>query len=323
MEDWQQWQVRADKIAVKLQLETTALETEFFGETSDSALHGFWPKFRDLKERVRTAPAIKLEAKLDLERRLRSLGSRAYKAQEGAYAQSGERKTDLLTTIQDLRQRAEAAADPRDLRTIRREVDAVRQRFDRGAGLVPADRQGVWEAWRDTNQYVWQRLSAIWDDNETLLRSQLDSAREALENRDAPAVRQTVGLFFETLRTHEAKQNAVNVMKSEAERIRRDAAGLEERKAADKAASQQAQVVHPLQSWRGELERNREAIQRASVDVAELETRFEQTESLLEQAMVRGTLVDKRRKLAELERTRRTLEQRIEQSEESPLISVG
>jgi hypothetical protein len=102
-----------------------------FGETSDSTLHGFWPKFRDLKERVRTASAIKLEAKLDLERRLRSLGSRAYKAQEGAYAQSGERKTNLLTTIQDLRQRAEAAVDPRDLRTVRREVDAVRQRFDR------------------------------------------------------------------------------------------------------------------------------------------------------------------------------------------------
>jgi hypothetical protein len=39
--------------------------------------------------------------------------------------------------------------------------------------------------------------------------------------------------------------------------------------------------------------------------------------------MVRGPLVEKKRKLAELERSNRTLEQRIEQTEESPLIPTG
>jgi transposase len=62
-------------------------------------MRGFWPRFRDLKERVRTAPAIRLEAKLDLERRLRSLGSRAYKAQEVVYAHSSERKLSSSTQL--------------------------------------------------------------------------------------------------------------------------------------------------------------------------------------------------------------------------------
>jgi hypothetical protein len=39
--------------------------------------------------------------------------------------------------------------------------------------------------------------------------------------------------------------------------------------------------------------------------------------------MLRGTLVEKRRKLSELERTNKTLEQRIDQAEQAPLIPAG
>lgn len=147
MEDWQQWQLRADQIAADLGRELDVLDQEFFSESGDQSFRRFWPRFRDLKERVRTAPAIRLEAKLDLEKRLRGIGARAYKAQEAAFAQSDERKGELLQMIEGFRAAAEKMTSPRELRTLRRDLDRVREQFDTGVPLSPADRQKLWDAW--------------------------------------------------------------------------------------------------------------------------------------------------------------------------------
>lgn len=323
MEDWQEWQIRADQVAAALGEEVDALQQTFFAESSDPTYRAFWPRFRDLKERVRTAPAIKLEAKLDLERRLRDLGSRAYKAQEAAYSGSSERKTELLSAIASLRATAEGEDSPRALRTLRRDLDAVRSGFDTGSPLVPGDRQAVWDAWRDASQFVWQRLTGIWEQNETHLREILGAARSQLEGGNTAAARQGVGRFFEALRSHESRQNTINSLKAEAEAIRRDADQAEERRASERRATQQAQLASPVEGWRSELDRNREAAAKLAEEVAGLEQEYQESGSILDQAMIRGTLVDKRQKLAELERSNRALEQRIEQTEETPLISAG
>src|SRR5947209_11851673 len=167
MEDWQQWQLRADEVAAQLRQEVDALDADFFGENPGN-VRNFWPRYRDLKERVRVAPAIKLDDKLDLEKRLRGLGSKAYKAQEAAVAGSGERKEQLLPRIQALRQQAESMDSARDLRMLRRELDGVRKEFDSDRSLVPADRQAVWDAWREANQFLWDRLNGIWSATETV-----------------------------------------------------------------------------------------------------------------------------------------------------------
>jgi len=62
---------------------------------------------------------------------------------------------------------------------------------------------------------------------------------------------------------------------------------------------------------------------RLQEEVAAVERQLEASTTLLESAMIRGTLVDKKRKLADLQRTNRTLEQKLAQTEESPLLSVG
>ncbi|GAC1323325.1 MAG: hypothetical protein NVS2B16_12990 [Chloroflexota bacterium] len=323
MEDWQQWQARADEVAAGLSQEVDELDRQFLTESTDPTFRAFWPRFRDLKERVRTAPAIKLDAKLDLERRLRAVGSRAYKAQEGAYAQSGGRKDELLASIAEIRAAVEQLDNPRDVRNARRQLEAVRETFDGGPSLVPSDRQAVWESWRDTNQFAWTRLNTMWAENEVHLRAILQEAREAFEKGNAGAVRSAVSRFFEALRTHEAKQAILNDLKSEAEALRRQSEQVEQRRVVERVASRQAQVVAPQQGWRTEVARNREAITRLTHDIEQLDLQFQQTTSILEQAMIRGTLVDKRRKLSDAERANKALEQRIEQSEASPLMSAG
>jgi plectin len=109
-------------------------------------------------------------------------------------------------------------------------------------------------------------------------------------------------------------------LKSEAEAIRRQAEEADERRETERTTAQQQQFVSPVEGWRSDVSRNREAIERLSAEAADLERQMQESSSILEQAMVRGNLVDKRRKLAELERVNRDLEQRIEQTESSPLI---
>jgi hypothetical protein len=322
MEDWQQWQIQADQIAADLNQNVKKLETDYFSESAEPAFRGFWPRFRELKERVRIAPAIRLEDKLDLERKLRALGSRAYKAQEGTYARSAERKAELLATIAEHRSRAQDIEDPKELRAARRQLDLVREGFDKGSPLVPADRQQVWDAWKEASQGVWSRLTVVWGENEAHLRNILDIAREHLQEKRYNEARQAVGRFFESLRGREARQEVLNALKAEAESLRGEAEKVEEQKASDRLA-QQAQVVPTIDVWRADLKKSREAEARLDEEVRILEKQYEESGALLEQAMVRGTLVDKKRRLSEYQRSSRALEQRIEAAEEAPLMSAG
>jgi F0F1-type ATP synthase membrane subunit b/b' len=251
------------------------------------------------------------------------MGSKAYKAQESAYARSGARKTELLESIQQLRSSAESMDNPRTLRTIRRDLDGVRGQFDAGDPLSPQDRQALWEAWRDASQFVWERLTATWEENERHLRGFLEEARQQLDRGNVAAARSGVSRFFENLRTHEGRQATIGQLKSEAEAIRQQATVQEEHRMAQRVERHQAQQVSSIGDWKAELDRNRQAAARLAEEVAALDRDFQQTRSILDQAMIRGNLVDKRRKLSELERTNRNLEQRIEQAEEVPLISAG
>jgi hypothetical protein len=85
----------------------------------------------------------------------------------------------------------------------------------------------------------------------------------------------------------------MTALKSEAELIRREADQSESRKVAERVVSQQAQVVPAVDSWRSELERNRESIARLQEEITVLDYQFQSSASILEQAMVRGSLVDK------------------------------
>lgn len=238
-------------------------------------------------------------------------------------ARSAGRKADLLPRLEAVKTYASTESSPRELRGVRRDLDALRKEFDSDPELAPADRQELWETWRAVNQFVWDRVTARWGENETVLRGILTQARQDLERGNPNAARQNTRRFFETVKTHEAKQDVVSDLKNEADAIRREAEEAEERKATPRFAGVSAPGVNALDTWRSELERNRSALTRLSEEAAEIEQRVNSADSILEQAMLRGTLVEKRKKVVELERANRRLEQRIGQTEESPLIPTG
>lgn len=324
MEDWQEWQIRADQIAAELNADVDSLAADCLpADAHEFNARRFWPRFRSLKDRVRTAPAIRLEAKLELERRLRGIGAKAYKAQEVVSAGSRDRRDEIMREIAALRAGADNERDPRALRLMRRDFDRLREQFDNGPALTPPDRQSVWDAWREANQYAWQKLVDMWAANETELRSILADARQAAEKGNANVLRQSVGRFFESLRRHEAKQDAVVEMKAEADALRRQADEIEERSAAARTPAQRVARAPTADGFRAEIARHGEMIARLADEIASLEQQMQESGSILEQAMLRGTVVEKKRKRSELERASRTLEQKIEQMEEAPLIPIG
>src|SRR5947209_4491798 len=250
MEDWQQWQIRADQIAVELGRDVDALQAQFFEENDGRDMRRFWPMFRDLKERVRIAPAIRLEDKLALERRLRNLGSRAYKAQEVVFARSSERRAELVPQVESLREAADKTQSPRDLRRLRRELDRVRQQFDGDVPLSPADRQALWDTWREASQFVWDRLTDVWTKNESVLRQVLDEARQRLTDGDAAGASRGVSRFYDSLKAYEGRQETVSDLRKEAETIGRDAREAEEQRAQARTATASAPKSPPQEAWR-------------------------------------------------------------------------
>src|SRR5579859_7155055 len=123
VEDWQEWQVRADQVAASLSNDLDRLEQTLNDASENTGLRNFWSRFRELKDAVRTAPAIKLDDKLSLERRLRDIGSRAYKVQEVAMVQSNGKKDEILPRIAGLKDAGQATDSPQALREIRRNLD--------------------------------------------------------------------------------------------------------------------------------------------------------------------------------------------------------
>jgi len=160
----------------------------------------------------------------------------------------------------------------------------------------------------------------IWDANENELRSIIADAQQHAERGNAGGLRQSVSRFFDTLRSKEAKQEAINGMKAEIEQLRLQAEQVEEKVATARAPKVTAPPVPVADTWRAELAKNREQVSRLGEEVADLERQVEESDSVLDQSMIRGTLADRRRKFNELERLNRALEQRIEQTEEAPLI---
>jgi len=92
-----------------------------------------------------------------------------------------------------------------------------------GALLVFADRQQVWEAWKDANQVVWQRLTGAWEENEIGLRELLDTARQQLTIGNTSGAQRTLTRFYESSRVRETRRERLPELRAEADAIRTEA----------------------------------------------------------------------------------------------------
>jgi hypothetical protein len=314
--DPQEWQRLADQLAVEVREALDQLERDFWPEPSDPSFRSFWPRIRALSERVRTAPAIDIEDKLQLQARMRALSRRAREQQQTYFEAVRAQQQALLDQIEALRGQAAAATAPAQVQQVRQGLEGVRVQFSSTDLPSRRSRQEIWNAWQSANQYAWSRLTELWAANEAALEAVLDQAQSRLDTGDVRGTRELIKRFNTLLREQEVSYKRMRALRARANALWRQAAEV----ARAKHEMYLTTAEERLEQWKATQGRHARVIARLRAEIAELQGRPAETE--VAAAFTRALIEEKQRALEQLEAASESLDERIEQAE-AALSSVG
>jgi chromosome segregation ATPase len=303
----EEWERQADAAAEALTAEVDQLESSWPGP-SDS-FRPFWTAVKVLNDRIRTAPAIKLDDKLHLHHRVNELCHRARSEQRVRAEQTRallERLTDALALAEETLGEARTIEAVQE---VRADLNLLRSQIESASATLR--RTGVWERWQTLNHAAWERLTELWAENEKVLSAILDEAESMLGRADARAAKETVKRFHAVSGELECSHRALKTLRARAHDVwsRADEVGRE------KHARFLEQAAGRVERWRqAQARRSR---QHASVEreIAALEREIERASTGVAQALLRGQIDERRRTLAALESEERDLQRQIEDTE--------
>ena len=303
-----EWEELADRVAVQLQQSISLFEERVWPLPVDRFGQAFWPHVRELNERVRTAPAIKLDDKLALHRRLNELCHRARQHQKILQQQAVRERDELHDSIALVRETLESELSIQQLHELRAELLALRDRLRSGGStLRRIDRQHTWQAWQQTNQLAWCRLNELWKESELKLTVILNEAEELLAAGDTRAAKNTIKAFHVGAVSHECSHAMLRALRSAANRLWEQA----DARAREKHQAYLEHARSRLGSWRAAQQRNSRRLMDIEEEIAQLERQAGMASTDVAAAMTRGQIAERRRALAEAEAVNRALEQRI------------
>jgi len=307
-----EWQRLADQYAESMNNDVSLLERDFWPHPPGGSFRAFWPRVRELNERVRTAPAIKLDDKLALQRRLNDLSQRARQDQKGARRENASRKQALLEAV-DLARESLAQADAvEQVQEIREDLAALRQRISElDASFRREDRQQVWNAWQAANQTAWERVNELWRANEVYLASLLDQAQQSLEAAEVRVAKDTIKTFHEGVRARECTHRSLRGLRARAHALWAEADEIAKRKHDAYLANMSKRVSH----WKAARERHARIRSDLARQIEELERRAAGAATDVGAALVRGQVAERRKALADVEAADRSLAKQIEEVE--------
>lgn len=304
-----EWQQLADRVAGGLSQEIVALEQEFWPEPPGGSFRAFWTGIRDLNERVRTAPAIKLDDKLALQHRINELCQRARQAQRALQQRRDAEKQELLDAIALAAETLSEVVAVAAVQEVRHELAALRQRITSLDAMTRReDRQQIWEAWQRTNQAAWERLNAMWEDNERGLTTLLDRAEDYVKAGEPRPAKDCIKSFHAAVPTLECSHRAIRSLRIRANDLWQAADAV----AREKHAAYLANVARRIRYWQAALQQNERERADLAFQIADLEARAGQAATDVGAALVRGQLAERRRALANLEAADRDLARQLE-----------
>lgn len=307
-----EWQQLADRIAESLGNEVTLLESDFWPQPQNGSFRSFWPRVRELNERVRTAPAIKLDDKLALQHRLNELCQRARRDQKALQTEITARREEMVAGIALAVDSIREARTVDQLQEVRSDLAALRGRITTmDSALRRDDRQEVWNTWQQANQAAWDRLTELWRENEQVLSATLDEAQESLQAGEPRAAKDRIKTFHSLVASHECTHRTLRSLRSRANGLWREADELSRQKHATYLANMGRRVQH----WRSLRSRNERARFEMEHQIAALELRAAEATTDVGAAFVRGQLAECRRALAEIDAADRDLARQIDAAE--------
>ncbi len=307
MSDAELWEQQADAAAAALAAEVDGLEAAWPGQME--SFRTFWTTVKDLNERIRTAPAIKLDDKLQLQHRVNELCHQARGEQRQRAEQLREVESKLLEGLGLAQENlAEADAIPA-VQEVRADLALLRSQIESSSAQLR--KTGIWERWQEINHAAWTRLTELWSENERTLAVALDEAEAQIQHLDARQAKEAIKRFHAASSELECSHRALKSMRSRAHEIwkRADEIGRE------KHARYLEQAAGRVERWRQSQARRRQ--QRASIerDIALLERQLDRASSGVGQAMLRGQIEERRKALSALQTEERQIDRQIEDVE--------
>jgi chromosome segregation ATPase len=301
------WEKQADAVAAELGQEVDSLKTTWPGP--GESFRPFWTRVKELNERIRTAPAIKLDDKLELHQRVNELCHKA----RGEQRERIEQQQALEARVADgLLLASESLAEARTIsgiQEVRADLALLRSQIELASFQLR--RSGLWDRWQELNRAAWERLNELWSENESVLVTILDEAATKAERGDARGAKEAVKRFHATSSELECSHRGLRSMRTRAHEVwkKADEVGRE------KHARYLEQAAGRVERWRqAQARRHR---QRASIehDLAVLQRELDRASTGVGQALLRGQIEERRKALAALESEEQDLQRQIEDTE--------
>lgn len=304
-----EWEQQADRAAVELGAEVSALESAYWPDPPGKSFRSFWPQVKDLNERVRTAPAIKLDDKLRLQHHLNELCHRARVDGKRLRDEREARERELMDALTLAGETLEDARSIDEIQEVRSYIAALRERVTAASREVRAS--ALWSRWQALNQAAWAKLNETWTANEAILRATLDEAEHLLDAGNVREAKEAIKRFHTESATHQCSHQSLRNLRAQSTGLWQRANDL----GREKHARYVEHTAKRIEQWRSVLhhhQRVRSALER---EIAQLERQTSAAGTQIAAALLRGQLEQRRRELTRLETEDRDLEKRIEAAE--------
>ncbi len=308
----EEWERLADETARALTGEVDGIETA--PSAGPAGYRTFWVNVRDLNERIRTAPAIKLEDKLALQHRVNVLCQQARQDQKATHERVRAEEVGLLDALALAAETLTDAEGVPEVQAVRADLAFLRKRVEQLAPeLRREQRQRMWNTWQRVNQDAWSMLQVSWERNEHHLEALLDEAEQCLQAGDPRGARERVKAFHAAVTVHECAHQASRRQRVRANRLWEQAATL----SAQKHAAYLAGLGRRVSGWRVELEHKERAMETIRCEIEALEVQTTSATTGVAAAMVRGQLEERKKALTRLAAERDALTGQIAAGEKS------
>jgi hypothetical protein len=308
----EEWERLADAFAAETGAELSRLEETFWPDPPDSSFRGFWGTIKALNERVRTAPAVKLDDKLALQRRINELCQRARQDQKRLAEERMERERELHDALTlSVESLSEAQTIPQ-IQEVRSDLAMLREQVVAESRRAPGrHNQVLWQLWQDTNQLAWARLNALWEEHAGTLAEILDNAERDLAAGNVRAAKDTIKQFHVAAAEQECSHRALRALRARAGSLWQRANDL----GREKHQRYVEQAGRRVELWRHAHDRQEREIVALEQEIGLLERQVAAAPTDVGAALLRGRLADRRRALSRLENEKRDLERRIESTQ--------
>ncbi|GAC1403352.1 MAG: hypothetical protein NVSMB52_17350 [Chloroflexota bacterium] len=306
------WEKQADKAASDFLIEIRALEDEVMLIRSMASYGPLWPRMADLSDRIRTAPAIKLDDKLAFRRQLNALRERVKRDQKALKTQMATCKAEISDSLDLVREALTEATTVREVQDLRADLTSIRIRIEKeGLLLGRQGRQELWARWQAHNQTAWELLNNVWENNGHGLRSILEDAQVRLAGGEPGAVRERVKEFHTVAQDRETSRRTLQELQALAGQLWHEADAL----AKKKHEAFLAYSGRRTRQWKAQRIENERTQKSLAHQIEDLERRSLAATSDVGAALLRGQLMERRKTLERLESEDRALQVRIQRAE--------